>query len=291
MSMKVLYGTSSPKLGVRVADALDKNAFAVEHRTFPDGEQYVRIPTDIKGEDVIFIQSTSSDSAILETFFVLDALRENGAGRITLVIPYFGYGRQDKVFVEGEAVSSRTIMRILGNLSDSLITVDIHAPHVFEWYGKKAGNIIPYRSIAKKLGEMGVDFILSPDTGALHRARSVADIMGVPFDHLDKTRLSGTEVEMAEKSLDVNGKRVAIVDDIISTGGTIARASDMLKRSGAEKVYAVCTHGLFIGPAIERLTKATDGFMSTDTIESEYSKISVAKEIAEAIKRSGNRNL
>ncbi len=282
--MKVLYGTSSPKLGVGVADALNTNAFAIEHRVFPDGEQYVRIPTDIKGEDVIFIQSTSSDSAILETFFVLDALQENGAGRITVVIPYFGYGRQDKVFIEGEAVSARTIIRVLSNLSDSLITVDIHAPHVFEWYGDNSMNIIPYRSIADKLSEMGIDFVLSPDKGALHRVKSVADIMDIPFDHLDKTRLSGTDVEMVEKSLDVSGKRVAIVDDIISTGGTIARASEMLKKSGAKDVYAVCTHGLFIGPAIERLKKATDGFMSTDTIESEYSKISVAEEIARTLR-------
>ncbi len=90
---------------------------------------------------------------------------------------------------------------------------------------------------------------------------------------------------MREKALHVKGKRVAIVDDIISTGGTIARASEMLKRSGAQEVYALCTHGLFIGPAIERLTKSTDGFMATDTIESKYSEISVAGEVAERLRR------
>lgn len=281
--MKLIHGTSSRLLGERTAKHLGIEAISVEHRVFPDGEQYVRIPAELDGEDVVYIQTFRPDSAILEAIFTLDAIKEAGASSITLVVPYFGYGRQDRVFIEGEVVSARALMKMVSNLSDSLMVVDIHAPHVFEWYDGRAENIIPSGSIAKKLAELGIDFVLSPDKGALHRAKAVAEIMHVPFDHLDKTRLSGTEVEMKEKSLDVKGKRVAIVDDIISTGGTIARASEMLKRNGAREVYAVCTHGLFIGPAMERLTKSTDGFMSTDTIESEHSKISVAEEIAEHI--------
>ena len=282
--MKLIYGSSSSILGKRLAENLNTEGNPVEHKVFPDGEQYVRILADVKGEDIVYVQTFRPDSAILEALFTLDAIKEGGASSITLVVPYFGYGRQDRVFIEGEAVSARSLMKVISNLSDRLIVVDIHAPHVFEWYDGRAENIIPSRSIAKKLMELDIDFVLSPDKGALHRAKAVAEIMGVPFDHLDKTRLSGTEVEMKEKSLDVEGKRVAIVDDIISTGGTIARASEMLKRNGAKEVYAVCTHGLFIGPAIERLTKSTDGFMSTDTIESEHSKISVADEIAEALR-------
>ena len=282
--MKLIYGTSSERIGKNLGKYLGIDAIKVEHKVFPDGEQYVRIPADINGEKVAYVQTFRPDSAIMEAFFTLDAIKEQGASEIIAVIPYFGYGRQDKVFIEGEGVSARTLMRMLSYLSDSLIVVDIHAPHVFEWYGKRAENIIPAKSIAGKLSELGIDFVLSPDKGALHRAKAVAEIMGVEFDHLEKTRLSGTEVKMVEKNLDVMGKKVAIVDDIISTGGTIARASEMLKKSGAKEVYAVCTHGLFIGPAIERLNKSTDGFMSTDTIESEYSRISVAEEIGEKIK-------
>jgi ribose-phosphate pyrophosphokinase len=282
--MKLLYGTSSRLLGKRLEKVTDISGHLVEHKVFPDGEQYVRLPVSVDGEHVIYVQTFRPDSAILEAMFTLDAIKENGASRITLVVPYFGYGRQDKVFIDGEAVSARALMKAISHLSDRLIVVDIHAPHVFEWYGGRAENIIPSKSIADKLTELGVEFVLSPDKGALNRARAVAEIMGVPFDHLDKTRISGTEVQMADKELDVNGMSVAIVDDIISTGGTIARASEMLKKNGAKRVYAVCTHGLFIGPAIERLTKATDGFMSTDTIESEYSEISVAGEIASALK-------
>jgi ribose-phosphate pyrophosphokinase len=281
--MKLIYGTSSKSLGDRIGKELNIEAISIEHKVFPDGEQYVRLPVDVEGEDVVYVQTFRPDAAILEAFFTLDAIKENGASSTTLIVPYFGYARQDKVFMNGEAVSVRALMRSLSLLSDRLFVVDIHAPHVLEWYGGKSENIIPSRSIAKKLTELGVEFVLSPDKGALHRAEAVAKIMDVPFDHLDKTRLSGTEVQMAEKDLDVNGKTVAIVDDIISTGGTIARASEMLKKNGAKRVYAVCTHGLFIGPAIERLTKATDGFMSTDTIESEYSKISVAPDISEII--------
>ncbi len=284
--MKLVHGSSSPVLGRKVAEEMEVKPVEVEHRVFPDGEQYHRIHGDIAGEDVVLINTTKPDSSLLETFFLLDAL--STANSITLVIPYFAYSRQDRVFLEGEAVSARVIMKMLGEMTDRLITVDIHAPHVFEWYRNTAENILPSNSMAEKLSELGIDFVLSPDRGALHRAKAVADIMKVPFDHLDKTRLSGTEVEMKEKPLDVEGKKVAIVDDIISTGGTIARASEMLKKSGARAVYAVCTHGLFIGPAIERLTKSTDGFMSTDTIESKYSEISVAREIARAIKGTGD---
>ncbi len=280
--MKLVYGSSSPLLGKKVAQELGIEPLEVEHRVFPDGEQYHRILGDFSGDDVVLINTTKPDSSLLETFFMLDAL--SSADSITLVIPYFAYSRQDKVFLEGEAVSARAIMKMLGEMTDRLITVDVHAPHIFEWYRGLGENILPSRSIAEKLSEMEIDFVLSPDKGALHRAKAVADIMKVPFDHLDKTRLSGTEVEMEEKALDVEGKKVAIVDDIISTGGTIARASEMLKRSGANEVYALCTHGLFIGPAIERLTRSTDGFMSTDTIESKYSEISVAGEIASSLK-------
>lgn len=283
--MRVISASSSSMLGKRVAEKLGAEILKTEHRTFPDGEQYNRIKGDFSGEDVVLISTTRPDSALLETLFLLDAL--DGADSRTLVVPYFAYSRQDKMFLEGEAVSARTIMSLLGEMTDTLITVDIHAPHIFEWYRGQGENIIPVRSIAEKLGEIGVDFVLSPDKGALHRAKAVAEIMDVPFDHLEKTRLSGTDVEMTEKELNVRGRKVAIVDDIISTGGTISRASEMLKRSGAEKVYAVCTHGLFIGPAIERLTKATDSFMSTDTIESEYSKISVAEEIASSLRAMG----
>ena len=280
--MKVVSSSSSSLLAKRVAENLGAEILKTEHRDFPDGEQYNRIDGDFSGENVVLISTTRPDRALLETFFLLDALER--AGSRTLVVPYFAYSRQDRMFLDGEAVSARTVMKLLGEMTDSLITVDIHAPHIFEWYRGRAENIIPAQSIAGKLGEMGVDFVLSPDKGALHRAKAVADIMDVPFDHLDKTRLSGTDVEMTEKELDVRGRKVAIVDDIISTGGTIARASEMLRRSGAERVHAVCTHGLFIGPAIGRLTKATDSFMSTDTIESEYSRISVAEEIAAALR-------
>lgn len=282
--MKLIYGSSSPSLGKKLGKSMAAEAYPVEHRIFPDGEQYVRLVSEVDGEDVVYVQSFRPDSAILEAFFTLDALKENGAERVIAVIPYMGYGRQDRAFLDGEAVSIGALMRILSSLSDALITVDIHAPHVFEWYGGRAENIVPSKSIAEKLTDIGVEFVLSPDKGALHRAESIASLIDVPFDHLDKTRLSGTDVIMEEKALDVNGKNVAIVDDIISTGGTIAKASEMLKKWGAKRVYAVCTHGLFIGKSIERLRNSTDAFMSTDTIESEYSGISVSEEIAEVLK-------
>ena len=280
--MKVVSGTASTVLGKRVAEIMGGDYIVPHVEKFPDGELYVRIDDEISG-DVVLIQSTYPNEKILELFLLQDALKERGAERIITVVPYFGYSRQDKIFKEGEAISARAMARHIELYSDAFIGVDLHADSIRKWFEIPALHLHATEPIAKYLKEKGAEVVISPDKGGYERAKLVAEKIDVEFDYLEKTRLSGNMVVIKPKNLDVSGKKVAIVDDIISTGGTIAKAAEELRDQGASKIYAVCTHGLFIGHAIENMKKVDD-FAATDTIESEYSKITVAEVIVEGIK-------
>ena len=280
--MKVVSGTASTVLGKRVAEIVGGEYIVPHVEKFPDGELYVRIDDEISG-DVILIQSTYPNEKILELFLLQDALKERGAERIITVVPYFGYSRQDKIFKEGEAISARAMARHIELYSDAFIGVDLHADSIRKWFEIPALHLHATEPIAKYLKEKGAEVVISPDKGGYERAKLVAEKIDVEFDYLEKTRLSGNTVVIKPKNLDVSGKKVAIVDDIISTGGTIAKAAEELRDQGASKIYAVCTHGLFIGQAIENMKKVDD-FAATDTIESEYSKITVAEVIVEGIR-------
>ena len=280
--MKVVSGTASTVLGKRVAEIVGGEYIVPHVEKFPDGELYVRIDDEISG-DVILIQSTYPNEKILELFLLQDALKERGAERIITVVPYFGYSRQDKIFKEGEAISARAMARHIELYSDAFIGIDLHADSIRKWFEIPALHLHATEPIAKYLKEKGAEVVISPDKGGYERAKLVAEKIDVEFDYLEKTRLSGNTVVIKPKNLDVSGKKVAIVDDIISTGGTIAKAAEELRDQGALKIYAVCTHGLFIGQAIENMKKVDD-FAATDTIESEYSKITVAEVIVEGIR-------
>jgi len=280
--MKVVSGTASTVLGKRVAEIVGGEYIVPHVEKFPDGELYVRIDDEISG-DVILIQSTYPNEKILELFLLQDALKERGAERIITVVPYFGYSRQDKIFKEGEAISARAMARHIELYSDAFIGIDLHADSIRKWFEIPALHLHATEPIAKYLKEKGAEVVISPDKGGYERAKLVAEKIDVEFDYLEKTRLSGNTVVIKPKNLDVSGKKVAIVDDIISTGGTIAKAAEELRDQGALKIYAVCTHGLFIGHAIENMKKVDD-FAATDTIESEYSKITVAEVIVEGIR-------
>ena len=281
--MKVVAGSSSFSLGEKVAEMLNSDFIAPEIKKFPDGELYVRINGNVS-DDILLIQTTYPNEKIIELFLLQDALRENGARRIITVVPYFGYSRQDKIFNEGEAISARSMAKHIQLYSDAFMSIDLHAESILYWFNIPKIHLRATEPIAQYLRKKEVDIVISPDKGGYTRAKMVAEKMNVEFDYLEKTRLSGTEVIIKPKNLDVNGKNVGIVDDIISTGGTIARASEQLRKQGAKRIYAVCTHGLFIGNALENMKKVDD-FAATDTIESENSKISVAKVIVEGAKK------
>ncbi len=281
--MKVLAGSASVRLGKRTAKSLGVEPIDRDFTRFPDGEGYLRLQ-DEPEEITILIQCAYPDENIMELFLMQDAIREGGGKMIITVIPYMGYSRQDKLFKEGEAVSARALVKHLELHTDALIFVDLHSKKILDFASKKAIECSAMPPIAAYFRDKDIDFVLSPDKGAVDRAGKVAKLMGKQFDYLEKTRLDGSTVKMAPKNLDVDGKSVLIVDDIIATGGTIIKATEQLKASGAERVMAACTHGLYTSNALERLEPALDGVYSTDTLESGTSKITVADQIASAVK-------
>ncbi len=287
--MLITSGREKIATARKVAEIIDARFIDPEIKRFPDDELYVRLDTgDEAGidDDVVLINNTYPDGDLVETLLLLGLLKDLGAESTTLVIPYFGYARQDKRFKAGEAVSACSILEYLGHRADRLITIDLHAPSVLDSFPGEVLDITAMHALANRFGGEGVDMVLAPDKGALARAETVAKDLQVEWDHLEKTRLSGTEVVMKPKELDAGGKRVLIVDDIISTGGTIMRAAGQLKEQGASWVGAASTHGLYTGGAIPKLRDACDLVVSTDSLESETSEVEIADVIADALSGS-----
>lgn len=286
--MKVLGGSSSQRTARELAEALGGSHLTHESKVFPDGEVYVRVPgNELKGEHVVVVNSTHPTTSLMELLFLVDAAHSQGAAEITIVAPYYAYSRQDQVFKEGEVVTARAIAEILSLKADRFITVDPHKEHILGFFGVEAHGVTAVPLLAKHFADAGVDTVLAPDKGALARAELAAKQLGADFDYLEKTRLSGTEVVMKAKNLDVQGKTVAIVDDIISTGGTIATAAAELKRQGARSVIAACTHGLFLDNAVDRLKKAgCDAVVATDSLPNASAQVGCAPAIANVLRNA-----
>jgi len=278
----------------------------LESRKFPDGEGYVRVPSDsfelVRSEPVILVSNTYPDSGIMRTILLLEAIGDVRRGDLSnykglepqelddvgpgiyLAIPYYGYARQDKRFSPGEAVSARVIAEIMGDKCDGIVILDLHEPKVLDGLGVPVRFVSSMPEIADLLSKEGSpDFILSPDKGAISRASEVAELMGSEFSYLEKTRIDAHTIEHTPKDLDVEGKVVAIVDDMISTGGTICRASDALRRQGATAVFAACTHGLFTGGALSRLANHVDGVFTTDSLPNPRAVVSAAPALARGL--------
>jgi ribose-phosphate pyrophosphokinase len=284
MELIIVPGSTSKKLSNSLSKELGVACAQVEIKRFPDNEGYVRIDTDLDNEDIILIQNTFPDENAIELFLLQDAIAEFKIKKLTTVIPYYGYARQDKKFNPGESISARAMAKHIELMSDEVILADIHARSILDWFSKPVHEVSGMVQIGKFLDQCSPEIILAPDKGAFDRATAVAKVLGSDFDYLEKTRIDGTTVSMKAKSLDVAGRSVAIVDDIIATGGTIITATDELKRQGATNVYAACTHGLYTNNALERLANHCDKVISTDTLESETSMVSIAPAIGKIIK-------
>ena len=282
--MHVIGGSAGSEVASDLATILGAEMLALESKRFPDDERYVRILSDIQGEQVIVVQTTYPDENIIELLLLLDAVAEAGARKIILVIPYMGYSRQDKKFKDGEAISARAIAQALSPHVDIVIAVDPHKQEILEFFDAKAVACSAIEEIAEALKKKQVDFILAPDKGALASAKTAAKIIGCEYDYMEKTRIDGETVKIKPKSLDAKGRRVGIIDDIISTGGTMAKSIAELKKQNAKEIFVCCTHGLFVGTAIEKLEKAgCSKIMCTNTIKRPMSCISVAPAIARKI--------
>ena len=284
--MKVVGGSASVSLAKGIARELKAPfvdvAFEKHPGGFPDGERYVRLLGPLAGEHVILVQTTHPDPMIVELLLLADAIRDAGARRLTAVVPYFGYGRQDKRFLEGEPVSAKTVGKHVAADADELLSMAVHNPDILKTFPIPARDVDGIPALGRYLKGVEVDMLLAPDDNAIRFAKTAAAICGKPYNHLEKERIDSYTVKITPKKLDVRGKSIAIVDDVISTGGTIGTTVRELRSQGARSVIAACVHGLFVDNAEANL-KACDDVIATDTVQSPRSKVSVAPEFAAAI--------
>jgi ribose-phosphate pyrophosphokinase len=282
--MKVISTEQSQVLATRVARALEVRLAEVKFSRFPDGEHYLQ--TGKLDDETIIIGSVADNDALVQLLLLIDACDDSTC---RLVIPYMAYARQDKRFKQGEPLSARAVARALSSGVTDVTMVNIHDPDVLRHFSVPARNL----SIAEDIGaylktlNLADPLILAPDDGALKFAEGVASAGGWDYDHLEKTRISGVEVRMDPKELSAASRTVVIVDDIISTGGTIVTATGMLHQQGATEVYTACVHGVLTSGAYARLTAGgIRDVICSDTIERACSKVSAADRIAHAIKNA-----
>ena len=305
--MVVVSGSNSRALAMDLADELGWEHHSLEARRFPDSEGYIRIPEGaieaVRKEPVVLVSNTFPDAGIVETLLLLEALRDVRAGRtdnlkeigpqsmdsvgpgVIVAIPYFGYSRQDKRFRPGEAISAKAIGRLLSAHCDGIVVFDLHAPAALKEMPIPVAFTSAMPEIAAHLqNTVNPDFILSPDKGAIDRASAVAEAIGLPFSYLEKTRIDAHTIVHKAKDVEVEGKIVAIVDDMIATGGTICKAADALRSQGAIEVHAACTHGLFTGGAIARLANHVDGVHATSSLPNSRAIISGGAALARGVR-------
>lgn len=287
--MIIFNGSASADLAWEVSRKTNLELGKREIKRFPDNEIYVKIQSYVKHEECYVIQSTRSSDDFMELLLLLDALRENKASRVHAIVPYLMYMRQDKQFTEGESVSAKTILKLLNESADSITTVNCHfidsGEGDFNYHGIVFNNIDAFPEVGLYFkGKLTDPLLIAPDNGSLGRVRKVADLMDCKFNHLKKKRISGDTVEVEAKNLGVSGKDVLILDDIISTGGTIIKAVELIRKEDPKSVNVGCVHGLFLN-GVEPFVNALDRVACTNTLPTPASKISVAEAIAKTIRK------
>ena len=300
MEKILIVGPASQMLGMRIAQELNISAINTEFKSFPDGENYLRINLEdeamIKEKEVIIVQSTGPSSSgnqnarLIELLMMIDSVKRMRAKKLIVVTPYLAYARQDKVFRPGESTFGDLIIRIIDSMGiDELYVVDVHSPKILADTYCKITNIDSMKILADYIKSLGAKdiVVVSPDKGAVERSKAFAQHFGenVPVDYFEKHRDVKTgEITMSGK-LSLKDKNVVVSDDIISTGGTMATAIKLAKEGGAKKIYAVATHALLLQNARFRILKAgADEIIGTDSIDNEVSKVSLAKLIANYLK-------
>jgi ribose-phosphate pyrophosphokinase len=287
--MHVIGGSASTALAERISRELGNAPFGIPFtKRFPDGELYLRVGGRLEGDDVVVVQSTRTDEDLIELLLLEDAVREAGARRTFVVVPYLGYARQDRRFFPGEPVSARALCRHVELDADAVVTVDLHSAQTLTHFGKPAFEASGIPALARLLKERPVDLLVSPDKGGIERAKRMAQLLDRPWMALDKRRIDSDHVELslpAGGGPSLAGKAVVLLDDVITTGGTIVEAARLLKRHGVGRVTAACTHGLFLRDAFERIKAVSDEILSTDTLLNPAEKGSVAPDVAQILLR------
>jgi ribose-phosphate pyrophosphokinase len=301
--MKVLAGTSNSRLCKEVARQLKLKLVNSNIKRFADGEVYIEINENIRGNSIFVVQSTSNpaNDNLMELLICIDALRRSSAKNITAVIPYFGYARQDRKVVPRTAISAKLVSNLITNAgANRILSVDLHAGQIQGFFDIPVDNLfatpIFARHIKKKLSLNNL-VCVAPDVGGVERTRALSRKINVGIAIIDKRRPAPGKSEVMNIIGNVKNKICVIVDDIIDSGGTIVNAAKALKDKGAKEVYVYITHAVLSGLAVEKIEKSNiKKLITTDTIDNskkinkskKIEIISIAPMISEAMKRIAN---
>ena len=296
--MRIFTGNANPALARQICDHLGIALGQANVGRFPDGEVDLQILENVRGADVFVIQPTCTpvNDNLMELLIMLDALRRASAQRITAVVPYYGYARQDRKDRPRVPISSKLVADLITSAgANRLLALDLHAGQIQGYFNIPVDHLYATPVTVDYFRELRLRnlTVISPDTGGVERARAFAKKLQVPLAIIDKRREDATTVEVMNVIGDVEGRVCLVVDDMIDTGGTLVRGATTLKEKGAEKVFACCVHGVFAGDAVAKICSSElEQVVTTNTIPlsaageacSRIRVLSVARLLAEAIK-------
>lgn len=296
--IKIFAANASKDLAQKIADQLGLPLGKCEVGQFSDGEIAISIQETVRGSDVFVIQSTNTpvNNNLMELLIMIDALKRASAGRITAVIPYFGYARQDRKSKSRDPISAKLVADLITTAgADRVLTMDLHAAQIQGFFNIPLDHLVGMPLLSKEFEARNVTdlVVVSPDLGSVNRARTFANRLDAPIAIIDKRRPKPNVSEIMNIIGDIKDKNVVIIDDIIDTAGTLCNAANALKERGAKSVRACATHGILSGPAIERIqNSAIEELILLDTIKlsddkkiDKISTASVAGVFAQAIQR------
>ena len=297
-NMKIFTGNANPDFAKKVAKHLNVSLGDCEVSHFADGEIRVSIKENVRGSDVFIIQSTCApvNEHYMELFILMDAIKRASAREITLVMPYYGYARQDRKAEPRAPISARCVADLCQSAgANRLLVVDLHAPQIQGFFNGPVDNLFAFPVMAQAWKEKKKDMsnlvCVSPDAGAMERTRAFAERIKSPIAVIDKKRDKANTAKAFHVIGDIKNKTALIIDDMIDTAGTLCVAVDQLIQNGAKEVYAIVTHAVFSGPALERIEKShLKEVWVTDTIPKKRKSdkihcVSVASLVATAMKR------